>query len=126
MMKKAVCGILPMLDGFFLSVSRKDDPNKIGFIGGKVDENESDVDALIRECLEETGLSISVNTDYPPFTKIDGNYQVTSYLITLCDEEHYMTDSNETGIVRIASRLQLIKSSPYADYNDQAFKHFNL
>ena len=46
--KLAVCGVLPVL-GHFLSVTRKDNFNKIGFIGGKVDDGESLEEALTRE-----------------------------------------------------------------------------
>lgn len=46
---------------FFLSVSRKDDPNKIGFIGGKIDDGEEPEQALLREVLEETGLYVTID-----------------------------------------------------------------
>ena len=123
--KYAVCGILPIIGGFFLSVSRKDDPNKIGFIGGKIDENEEPEQALLREVLEETGLHVTIDT-YDPFVDVDGEYIVYCYMIQLDDKTHEQISESETGIIRIASRLQLIKSSPYADYNERAFEWFGI
>jgi 8-oxo-dGTP pyrophosphatase MutT (NUDIX family) len=60
--KYAVCGILPIIGDFFLSVSRKDDTDKIGFIGGKIDDGEEPEQALLREALEETGLHVTVES----------------------------------------------------------------
>lgn len=126
MSKIAVCGILQVL-GMFLSVSRKDDPNKIGFIGGKVDENESIEDALIREVWEETGLTVSIDKDYDPFVDTDSNgYTVYTYMIHLEDVYHDTLDESETGIIRLVNRYQLIAASPYASYNEKAFSWFGL
>ena len=125
-MKVAACGILPVL-GHFLSVSRKDDPNKIGFIGGKIDEGETPEEGLIREVLEETGLHVEIDTDYDPFVTEDKHgYVVYSYIIKLKDEHHEQICESETGIIRLANRLQMIKASPYGEYNEQAFNWFNL
>lgn len=125
-MKIAACGILPVL-GHFLSVSRKDDPNKIGFIGGKIDEGETPEEGLIREVLEETGLHVEIDTDYDPFVTEDKHgYVVYSYIIKLKDEIHEQICESETGIIRLANRLQMIKASPYGEYNEQAFNWFNL
>lgn len=125
-MKVAVCGILPVL-GMYLSVSRKDDPNKIGFIGGKVDDGENIEEALYREVLEETGLSIEIDMDYEPFVEEDGHgYIVYCYIIKLKDEPHHNLDESETGVIKLANKIQMIKSSPYAEYNEKAFEWFNL
>ena len=124
-MKLAVCGILPVL-GMYLSVSRKDDPNKIGFIGGKVDDGENIEDALIREVLEETGLSVEIDKEFDPFVESDRDYYVYSYIIKLKDDQHQPIDECETGIIRLATKLQLIKSSPYSEYNEKAFEWFGL
>lgn len=123
--KYAVCGILPIIGDFFLSVSRKDDPNKIGFIGGKIDDGEEPEQALLREVLEETGLHVTVEP-FDPFVAEDGEYIVYCYMIQLDDKVHEQIAEEETGVIRIASRLQLIKSSPYADYNERAFEWFGV
>ncbi len=124
--KYAVCGILPIIGDFFLSVSRKDDPNKIGFIGGKIDDGEEPEQALLREVLEETGLHVIIDKSYEPFVDTDNEYIVYSYMIQLDDKVHEQIAEEETGVIRIASRLQLIKSSPYADYNERAFEWFGV
>jgi 8-oxo-dGTP pyrophosphatase MutT (NUDIX family) len=123
--KYAVCGILPIIGDFFLSVSRKDDPNKIGFIGGKIDDGEEPEQALLREVLEETGLHVTIEP-LDPFVAEDGEYIVYCYMIQLDDKVHEQIAEEETGVIRIASRLQLIKSSPYADYNERAFEWFGV
>lgn len=121
----AVCGILPIINDFYLSVSRKDDPNKIGFIGGKVDKHEDTKDALIREALEETGLHVAVE-DHLPFIDTDGDFTVSCYMLRLLDIPHEQTEDYETGIIRIASKIQLCKASPYGIYNTRAFEWFNI
>lgn len=123
-MKQAVCGILPIL-GLFISVSRKDDPNKIGFIGGKVDEGETLEEAIVRETLEETGLHVSV-IPREPYVDQDNGYIVTCFLLKLIDREHTMTSEHETGIVKLSNRIQLVKSSPYGNYNERAFNWYNI
>lgn len=42
----------------FLTVSRKWDSEDMGFPGGKIEEGESEIEGLIREVLEETGIQI--------------------------------------------------------------------
>lgn len=121
----AVCGILPIINGFYLSVSRKDDPNKIGFIGGKVDKHEDTKSALIREAYEETGLHVAIE-DHLPFIDTDGDFTVSCYMLRLLDIPHEQIEEHETGIIRIASKIQLCKASPYGKYNTQAFEWFNI
>lgn len=48
-----------MKDGKILGVPRRNDPNDFGLPGGKVEDNETEVEAAIRETLEETGIRIS-------------------------------------------------------------------
>lgn len=43
-------------DGKILSISRKDNHKDFGLIGGKVDEGETFIQAVIREVKEEVGL----------------------------------------------------------------------
>ena len=58
-MKKAVCLFYTKqtMNGknLILAVSRKDNQDDFGLPGGKIEENESPVLAMSRECIEETG-----------------------------------------------------------------------
>lgn len=58
--KEAVQIVLLNENGEVLAVSRKDNHSDFGLIGGKRDpEDESNIDAAIRETKEETGLDIT-------------------------------------------------------------------
>jgi len=60
-LQKVVIGILEK-DNLFLCVSRRDNFNSWGLVGGKCDDGENAFSALIREALEETGLIITKAT----------------------------------------------------------------
>lgn len=57
-MKAFGVSILIVKDGMFLGVARRNDPNDWALAGGKVDPDESEEEAAIRECFEETGIRI--------------------------------------------------------------------
>lgn len=50
--------ILIQKDNKILAVARRNDPNMFGLPGGKVDPGETEEEAAIRECFEETGLTL--------------------------------------------------------------------
>lgn len=41
-----------------IGVARREDPNSFGLIGGKVDPGETEEQAAIRECKEESGVDV--------------------------------------------------------------------
>lgn len=102
--------------GKIVAISRRDNPEDFGFIGGKVDPGENLFTALRREVLEETGIEVlkadKVNTSF-----YRGN-MVHTYNVTECNSlQHYLTHDNQgEGIIKIVSPETLMKGS-YGDFN---------
>ena len=127
MKKLAVCGLLPVVNQeLFLSVSRKDDADAIGLVGGKVDDGESILTALVREFCEETGLTIKPLKDQTPFIGLDGDFEVHTYLVELDNVSQNQISEQETGLIRVVHKDRLIKNSPFSVYNIAMFEHFGL
>lgn len=122
MIKKSVCGILKIGDSY-LAVSRKDNPNDFGFPGVKVDDGENVQDALIRECIEETGYNIFINNSVTPFVDQCGEFTAYTYLIEISDKTRLLVHPKETGVVKFVSVDDLIAGS-FGDYNRKALKYF--
>lgn len=121
MKKLAVCGILFDDEYNILTVSRKNDPNKIGMVGGKVDDGETLEDAIIRECFEETGIKVKIKDNRPTYTDIDGDYEVTCFQLERIDSTTYPVSENETGIVKFVPVGELLSDkSPFYQYNINA------
>lgn len=57
------------------------------FVGGKVEEGESNVDALIRECKEELGIKIAVDGIYMEIEYSYPNFDVDLFLYDARIEE---------------------------------------
>jgi len=80
--KYAVQAVILNDKGEVLSVSRKDDHNDAGLVGGKVDpEDLNPKEAIARETFEETGLRINTATMIPIFQMHMDDYMGITYLI---------------------------------------------
>ena len=134
-MKSAVCLLLPLTSDIFLAVSRRNQPHLIGFPGGKVDPGESNLQALLREVREEVGLGVPAEQLEPlycaplPGKAQDDTYWVTTYLWVRPPGP--LTDgiTAEPGLTfSWAQREQLTSSkhSPFAAYNREVFKNYDL
>lgn len=78
-MKKAVCLLLCKND-LVLGVCRRGTSNDWNIPGGKVEDNETDKEALVREVFEETNLILNKNDLVFIYNRIDGEFIVNTYL----------------------------------------------
>ena len=121
--KYAVCALVLNSEGLILGVSRKDDHTAFGIPGGKVEDNETVVEALHREMLEETGYHIIVDNELPFVSDVDG-YTTATFKATI-DTDAVQHSITETGVVKYVSKQTLL-DGPFGQYNKQLFEFFNI
>lgn len=121
----AVCGILQYANRI-VSVKRKDS-ELFGLIGGKVDENETLEEALIRETKEETGFNVSIDySTYPYIAEENDGYLVLCYKLKLNNTGHTKIKEDEKPFLYLLTPEQLKTYSPFQEYNEKAFKWFSI
>lgn len=113
-MLQAVCALIFRGDKI-LGVSRKDNPNDFGLIGGKVENGETLAQALKREIEEECGLTIISGKLI--FTRFDNNMMCYTYL---CNVEGEIK-TNEKGVVKEVTWEELFNGS-FGEYNRKLYK----
>lgn len=116
-MKQAVIAIIPNMFGEFLSISRINNHNDFGLIGGNVELNETPENAICREILEETGLTL----DNPILLSEDvlGETTIYTYTFKTVDYRGLKLGVGEEGIVAFKSASQLFNAAnTYGDFNN--------
>jgi 8-oxo-dGTP pyrophosphatase MutT (NUDIX family) len=93
-----------------LSVSRKDNFSDKNLIGGKVDKNETFINAAIRECYEETGITIY--NLRPVFFRKDGIYKCITFIADYYNVVDEISDK-ETGEIKWIKFDELLNGSFY-------------
>lgn len=129
-MKTAVC-LLVVQDGSVLAISRRNDTTRWGLPGGKVEPNETNLEALVREVKEEIGV-IAASTAYEPLyvglcpgkltPPVD--YWVTTYLWVDTPIMSSELKPEEGFALKWMTRKDLEDPaiSPFASYNIEVFK----
>jgi len=85
-----VVGAAILRDGRLLAARRSAPPDVAGrweLPGGKVDEGETEVAALVRECREELGVEVEPGDPLGPETRLKDDYVLRVRLATLRDGE---------------------------------------
>lgn len=110
-----------------LTVSRRGLVDDIGLPGGKVDDGESPLLAIIRECREELGIEIHDATVY--FEEADSLHEVNlppetrkvarTYLVRSWSGEPRTVEDG--CVVRWATKDELIAAPTFGWYNKQLF-----
>ena len=103
-------------DGKVLAVSRRDDPTAFGLPGGKVDPDESPIEAAARELFEERGL---IATDLKPvFVRGDADGYTTT---TFVGHVSGNIKTDEEGVVRWVDP-EVLFAGPFGEYNRRLWK----
>lgn len=103
--------------GLWLSVTRKDDHTNWGLPGGKLEQGESPVEAVIRETLEETGVHIVVGT----MVCIDEVEKAHVHAFLVTDWEGEPTQQEGEGLVAWQTEEELSKGV-FGDFNARRFR----
>lgn len=113
-------------EGLFLAISRKDDSTKFGIPGGKVELNESEIEAVQRETLEEIGLIGYYNEFQTIHSGKCVGYWVSTYLWVGDDISLETLIAEEGTELKWFTVEELCKPdiSPFSEYNKKVFKAY--
>lgn len=120
--KYAVCIVLYKKtndsDIEILCVSRKTDHNDFGLVGGKVDDFESPLQAIIRETKEETGLDVSKTLTDKHLIDLsnENEYLVSTFLLEYNQEEMGNIFSEENHVIKWINMSEVSSNKKYTYY----------
>jgi ADP-ribose pyrophosphatase YjhB (NUDIX family) len=126
-MRNAAVMLVVNKDGYILGVSRRNDPERFGIPGGKVDLNESFEEAAIRETKEETSLIVYA-TDLiyereEPAGTPEGFPFYTKCFYAISWEGQ--PQNSEEGIVEWLTVMELTENrAAFAEYNKNMLSAF--
>lgn len=112
---EASVAIIFRKDNKILCVSRKDNDELFGLIGGKIDEGETPEDALHREVKEETGLDLIAYSEFD-VRQVDNG--VKAYLFMVPFYGWAGEPRNDEGcILKWMTFQELVDKSAFPEYN---------
>lgn len=122
MMRVAV-GALLVDDGLVLSIGRRDNHSDLCIPGGKVDSEEEEGTALLRELWEEAG--IKAKKFFRVFAAVDsGGYWFITYLVTEWEGKPQPREGMPVGWT-LPERM-LMEECSYREYNRALFEYVGL
>ncbi len=119
-----VGGLLINAAGEVCAISRKNDQTDFGIPGGKVDQGETEAEALVRELFEELG--ILAKRYHRVFATLDAHgYWFVTFLVHDWDGTPH--DHERKGaVVRWIPPRGLLEASSFREYNQDLFGHLGL
>jgi|GEM_PF-1294865 ADP-ribose pyrophosphatase YjhB (NUDIX family) len=108
-LKYAVQAVILNEEGKLLAVSRKDNHNDFGLVGGKKDDCDFKLEhAIVREIKEETGLFVREKDLQLIFSMHSGNYMGYTYLVK---EWYGEIETDEPHVVKWTSIEEVMNGS---------------
>ena len=107
-------------NGKFLAVARRNNPEHFGMAGGKIDAGETPEEAAIRECKEETGLTLS-----NPVLIWEG-YCGKDYAMTFSGDFSGEAGTQEGEPECRWVEKEMLFGPPFGEYNRQVFEKLGL
>lgn len=122
-MRVGVGALMIRADGKVLAASRKTNHDDLGLPGGKIEPGETEMQALVRELEEETG--VRAKRYHRLFAAPDGGgYWFVTFLVYEWEGEP--TD-HEGAIVRWVEPGDLLRTScSFRQYNRELFEHLGM
>jgi 8-oxo-dGTP pyrophosphatase MutT (NUDIX family) len=130
-MSKPECVVLWVQNeaGEVLTITRKHSNNSFGLIGGKVDEDDTNLrTALVREVLEETGVDLS-DVEHESVITFDENgvpchcFIYGPHIADMWPVEPYNYEAETMVSWRHIKYVLLSKYSDFHEYNKKVFNH---
>lgn len=119
-MNKVALAVIPY-GSSFISISRKDNKEDFGLIGGKVEPRETPREAIIRETEEETGLK-GLHPQLIDKRVYEGNLLYCYVFLQIKNMEDLVLGDSPEGTIAIKTKEELMDSKhSFSDYNKDIF-----
>jgi 8-oxo-dGTP pyrophosphatase MutT (NUDIX family) len=113
-------------DGMFLAVARKDDPQSLGFAGGKLEPGETAEAAAIRELEEETGLKAPPSALARVYVGMDDvGHVCMAFTVSVVEGVATSREGSRVGWVARERLLERTRAA-FPDYNRRVFERLGV